>query len=117
VSDCECTEEAVEAEADGDAVGLPAVLGGLLLAGAAIFLAFCVFCKYAGAARMEVQWVDHWDGLVVVFGDAGVSRAKSPDVLLYGSQNSVSSPAVGGGDQVREACVRRFKLQKHGDCS
>jgi hypothetical protein len=65
VSDCECTEEAVEAEADVDAVGLPAVLGGLLFAGAAMFLAFlCI--QNAGTTRMEVQWIEYWDSLAVV---------------------------------------------------
>jgi hypothetical protein len=56
VSACECTEDAVEPDADGDTAGLPVVLGGLLLAGAAIFLAFC-----ATKWSLEVQRVDDWD--------------------------------------------------------
>jgi hypothetical protein len=56
VSGCECTEEAVDAEADGEAVGLPAMLGGLLLAGAAIFLAFCVFLDRGSTVGRVLGW-------------------------------------------------------------
>jgi hypothetical protein len=46
-----------------------------------------------------------------------VSRGQGAQgVLLYGGQNGVSSSAVGGGDKVWKAGVRRFKLQQHGDC-
>jgi hypothetical protein len=40
VSGCEWTEEAVEAEADGEAADLTVVLGGRFVVGAAMFLAF-----------------------------------------------------------------------------
>jgi len=49
VSGCEWTEEAVEAEADGEPADLSAVLGGLLVVGAAMFPAFRL--SLAGAAR------------------------------------------------------------------
>jgi hypothetical protein len=54
VSGCECTDEAVEAEAEGEPAGLAAVAGGLLVVGAAMFLAFRLLSGRRGA---DVEWV------------------------------------------------------------
>jgi hypothetical protein len=52
----------------------------------------------------------------VGFSETQVSRGQGAQgVLLHGGQNGVSSTAVGGGDEVRKARVRRFMLQQHGD--
>ena len=53
----ECSDDAVEAVAEGDAAGFEVPLGGLLLVAAAIFLD--LRAVLAGAAR-KARWVEKW---------------------------------------------------------
>lgn len=56
-SGMECSDDAVEAVAEGDTAGFEVPLGGLLLVGAAISLN--LRAVLAGAAR-KARWVENW---------------------------------------------------------
>jgi hypothetical protein len=114
VSGCEWTEEAVEAEADGEAADLTAVLGGWFVVGAAMFPGFGLLFW---PARLGCCVGRFYGVPCVGFLETQVSRGQGAQgVLLYGGQNGVSASSAGGGDEVRKARVVGFMLQEHGDC-
>lgn len=113
-SGCECSDEAAEEGADGDAPAFPAVLGAALLAGAAMVLG--VLCAVDGGAAG--QMVGQKTGAESISDlETRVSHGQEAQSgLLYGSQNRVSSSMLGGGEEGGEVGVQRLDVRKHCDC-